>query len=399
MAKKEEEVDRVFNVLWIGDLVAPTGFARVNHNITENLPRNLYDIHGLGVNYWGDPHDYSIKIYPAHLGQDIYGLGRLPSFAAQDWDMIFLLNDTWVLDGYLQRIKKFWTEQKKQIPPIVVYFPIDATEFDTDWFQHYDIVTQAVTYTEFGKQEVRRTVPGLNVEVIPHGVDTSVFYELKDKVAAKRELYPDQQDFLESWVVLNANRNQPRKRIDIAMEAFAMFAQDKPANVKYYHHAGIKDMGYDAIKLARRFGIEDRLIVTSLQPTIQGVPDEKLNLIYNATDVGVNTSLGEGWGLISMEHAVTGAPQIVPDHTACTELWEDCGLLAPWVMPHRYEQTLTVGYVVKPEDVASRIQQLYEDKGLYDDLAEKGKEKFTGKDYSWKNVSMKWNKLFKKLLL
>jgi glycosyltransferase involved in cell wall biosynthesis len=39
--------------------------------------------------------------------------------------------------------------------------------------------------------------------------------------------------------------------------------------------------------------------------------------------VGVQTSQGEGWGLTTHEGFAVGRPQIVPNHSACAELWSD----------------------------------------------------------------------------
>ena len=53
--------------------------------------------------------------------------------------------------------------------------------------------------------------------------------------------------------------------------------------------------------------------------------NDDLNRLYGACDVGVNTSCGEGWGLVSFEHALTGAAQVVPRNSVCEELWEGGG--------------------------------------------------------------------------
>ena len=67
--------------------------------------------------------------------------------------------------------------------------------------------------------------------------------------------------------------------------------------------------------IARRaFGLEERLYLNPLAGGI--VDDRELNLLYNACDVGITTSMGEGWGLVSFEHGAAGAAQIVPDHSA-----------------------------------------------------------------------------------
>ena len=44
----------------------------------------------------------------------------------------------------------------------------------------------------------------------------------------------------------------------------------------------------------------------------QGLTDEDVNILFNAANVGLNTAMGEGWGLCNFEAAACGVPQIVP---------------------------------------------------------------------------------------
>lgn len=392
---KERKDNKLKKVLWIGDGVPFTGFGVVNLNIIGNLPKDKYEVHHLGINYRGDPHEFHWRIYPASLGGDIWGFGRLPTFVHQNFDFIFILNDAWVVGKYLEDIKKEYKKAEIKIPPIVVYFPVDSKEYDKIWFKDYDIVSKAVVYTKFGYDIVKKCMPSLDVEIIPHGVDKKNFYKLElPKREIKRRIYPEQEEFLDSFIILNANRNQPRKRVDIAIQGFALFAEGKPENVKYYHHAGLKDAGYDVIRLVNRLGIDDRFIVTNNSATVQKVSLEHLNLIYNATDVGINTGSGEGWGLTNHEHAATGAPQIVPDHSACAELFEDCGLLIPVSYWTHNVDVLTIGGLVKPEDVAEKLELIYTDQELRNSLAEKSFNKLTSDTYSWFHVTQLWDKLF-----
>jgi len=53
------------------------------------------------------------------------------------------------------------------------------------------------------------------------------------------------------------------------------------------------------------------IIVDTSPPNI--INDEGINQLYNAADVGVNTTDGEGYGLCQLEHMFTGAPQVVTD--------------------------------------------------------------------------------------
>lgn len=387
-------MDRKIKVLVIGDGVTPTGFSRVIHSIFGRLNPEEYDIHQLAVNYHGDPHGYSYKIYPAGAGGDVYGINRLNMFVNMGFDLIFILNDAWILDLYLGKLKSLYGVN---IPKIVTYFPVDAGFLNPEWFKHFDAVTQAVVYTQFGYNEVKESIPDLEPKIIPHGVDTETFYKLdQTKEEIKKLAYPNKPEFYEdSFIVLNANRNQPRKKIDIAVAGFALFAKGKPENVKYYHHAGIVDMGWDIRRLSKLHGIDKRLILTNLESGVQRVSEERLNLIYNATDVGLNTSVGEGFGLTQIEHSATGSPQVVPANSASRELFEDCGILIPAKLEYALEKVTTIGKLVTPEDVAEKLELLYSNKDLYKERSELCYKKFTNDKYNWDIVAKTWDKLFK----
>jgi glycosyltransferase involved in cell wall biosynthesis len=179
---------------------------------------------------------------------------------------------------------------------VVLYVPVDAGPYQEKWLRNFHKVKRVVAYTQFGKKILVDANPKIknNIQVIPHGVDEETFFP-EDTQMLREKFFSSigKNDF----VVLNVNRNQPRKRIDIAMKGFAQFAEDKD-DVIYYHHAGIRDVGWDIVELGKRYGLEGKLTLTSkdLSPS-NFVSDEILNHIYNVADVGINTSTGEGWGL------------------------------------------------------------------------------------------------------
>lgn len=383
-------------VLWVSDLVTPTGFSRVAHSIIENLEKE-YEIVGIGINYRGDPHQYNFPIYPASAGKSIFGEDRLISILNNvDFDILFILNDAWIINNYLTAIKK---NVSKKLPKIVVYFPVDSELHDPGWYANFDIVTKAVTYTEFAKNVVNdeSCVPDLKLDIIPHGIKSELFYKkFTNRRDAKKALYGGSRN-PDSFIFLNANRNQPRKKLDITMNAFKLFADGKD-DVLLHMHCGVRDASMDIPRLAKRLGIDSKLVLTSLNIGVQMVPDSVLNDIYNAADAGVTTTLGEGWGLTPMEHAITGAPQIVPSHSACFELFKDCGLLVEPKLPYTFDNTMTVGGLVSAEDVAQRMEDIYTNKDLYNDLSNKSIEKFSDNMYSWKEISKQWDNIFKEAL-
>jgi glycosyltransferase involved in cell wall biosynthesis len=383
-------------ILWVSDLVTPTGFSRVAHGILKHL-KDKYEVVGLGVNYRGDPHPYGFPIYPAAVNGNVMGENRLVDILNNvKFDLLFVLNDSWIVGNYLRLIKE---AVKSPLPGIVVYFPVDSENHDPDWYANFDMINRAVTYTEFGKQTVNDPTcnPGIKLDIIPHGVDTEIFYrKYTNRKDAKTVLVGKTRD-PNSFIFLNANRNQPRKKLDITMEAFSIFAEGKD-DVLLHMHCGIRDAHIDVARLAKRLNIDNKLILTNLNNGVQTVPESALNDIYNAADVGINSSMGEGWGLTSMEHAVTGAPQIVPNHSACKELYKDCGLLVPVVTNFTFDNSMTIGKLISPKGLADKMEILYSDKKKYNALSEKSIEKFSDPKYAWSEIAKQWDQLFTECL-
>lgn len=392
-------------LLLVGDAVAPTGFARVMHNIIEPLKRD-YEIHHLGISYQGDPHGNDWKIYPAMTGGDLMGVRRLkPLVSTLRPKLVFLLNDIWVQGDYMEQLREFQPDVK-----VVMYCPVDMGPIDAQFVERLSGVDRFVTYTRFAKAQIESAVAGMRrrkpdfvfpeVEVIPHGVDTQIFHPLDDKdprgsrSRAVHTILGNDPRGQDAFVVLNANRNQPRKRIDVTIKGFSLFAKNKPQNVLLYLHMGIEDAGWDVLRLSDRYGVGDRLVLSTPQRQLPCIPVDKLNITYNAAAVGLNTSLGEGWGLANFEHAATRAAQIVPRHSAFTELWEGSGVLVEPVASLTVEKILWEGHLVSPEGIAEALESLYQDPALLEDLSQAAYRNATRPEYRWATISRQWDALF-----
>lgn len=307
-------------LLWIGDAVASTGFATVTHGVLNNLHKK-YDVHVLGVNYFGDPHDYPYKIYPASTGGDVYGVRRLDGLLRNiKPHIVCVLNDPWIVQEYMPALDRpigKLADNTDVFTHKVAYMPIDGLNIKRDFIEPLNTLDKAILYTEFGRVEVARA--GFNIdktEVIPHGFDPSAFRPIPQNDARERLNKLIGKD----WFIVGCiNRNQPRKRLDLTIKYFAEFARDKHPGVKLYYHGNLEDSGWDLLQLANYYGVADRIIITAVNMGSAGINREALNLVYNSFDVQISTTGGEGWGLTAMEGMACGVPQILPDWSAFGE--------------------------------------------------------------------------------
>ncbi len=401
-------------ILIIGDAVAPTGFARVIRSIFEPLHKD-FELHQLATRYDGRPHDYPWQLYPASKGESVYGYDQiLPLIERIQPAIVFLLYDIPFQPVYLERLREASPNLK-----IVMYSPVESGPIAPELTLRLQGVTRYVLFTEYGRREiesslqfVRQDDPGFQfpaLEVIPHGVDRDRFYPLNGddagveaiptrRLIARRKLGFDDPDHLHAFIVLNANRNMPRKRIDLTIQGFAQFARDKPANVKLYLHMATADTGWNVGILAKRYGIFDRLIMSKADNAQPEFSDEQLNLLYNACDVGLTTTTGEGWGMVSFEHAATMAAQIVPRHTSLADLWAGAAEFVEPVMTLTYPGNLTEAHMVTADGVAAALQKLYADREHRETLAAAAYRNATRTELNWNSIAGQWRRLFEEIL-
>ena len=402
----------MYSILVVGDATIATGFSRLILSIFSRLAQK-YELHQLALGYTGDPHDYHWPLYPAHSRGDPYGRNRLAEIVMKiQPSLIFLVNDIWLVASYLDVI----SDRKFAGTPVVAYCPIEGRGFNPDIVLKLQRLSKLVLYTEFGRREIERCFAMVDqdvdannfIDVIPHGIDLSTFYpmNLGSSVAGSaqeskrraKEMLLKEEVSSDAFYVLNANRNQPRKRIDLTFQAFSIFCRDKPADVKLYLHMGLEDLGWDIGQLARRFEVSDRLILTTDLPTLPHVPDDQLNLIYNACDVGVSTAAAEGWGLVAFEHGATYAPQVLPRSSSYAELWNDAALFVDPVMTIISPDLMFDHELIAPKDVAQALEMLYQDNSTYNKLAEAAYRNACRPELSWDTIAKRWDRLFESLL-
>lgn len=408
-------------ILVVGQGVRPTGFARVLESIVSRLTHR-YEIHYFAINYRGAELKQPWVVYPNCLEGDVLGVGQLPHLLDKIQPvLVFMAHDFW-----LYTLHKPALDKRPEIRTIL-YCPVDGRLTYPKAFVALHSLNYLVSYTHFGEIELRKALATsqaegnqpreLPIRVIPHGVDTSRFYPLgintnngmsfsqavsfdpmhlrERRVRAREQLFPERPELQEAFIVLNGNRNNFRKRLNITIEAFARFARGKPSTVMLYLHENLHQIDAATAQTLRVLEREGRLLrLNPNESSSLNVSDEQLNLIYNCCDLGLNTSSGEGWGLVSWEHAATGAAQIVPNHSSCSELWRNIGILLEPVTSEYPPVDYIEHRPVSASSVATALEALYSNRDLLAKRSQLAFEHVTQPTYQWDVIAHQWERLF-----
>jgi len=136
-------------------------------------------------------------------------------------------------------------------------------------------------------------------------------------------------------IFLSVNRNTQRKRLDLLLQSFVLYLKNGGDG-----HLILLTTTKGFYNLEILITLE-RVPLDKVSVLESGVSDETVNLLYNVADYGVNTSDGEGWGLMAMDMAYLGKPQLTLDigsyRTWLTD--ETAVLIKPTIRTHlRYNE-------------------------------------------------------------
>jgi D-inositol-3-phosphate glycosyltransferase len=397
------------SILMVGQYVPTSGLTTVIEHLINQLS-HCFEIALVGLNYFGPPLDEPVRIYPdllASRDKDGSGIASLQVLLeSENPDILFLFNDVSTQAICLNQVQSASKLQK-----IVTYTAVDGDVVNDEMLSGLNSADLCAFFSEYGRQQAEKHIAPSKVVTIPHGVDTGRFFPYLGSVEAQcngegrkivREIFfSGRPDLLDAFIVLNANQPWLRKRIDLTMEGFALFARDKPADVRLFLHHPRTDGRERAriVEMGINLGISERLLFNPITDGKSELSVGDLNLLYNACDIGINTSMGEGWGLVNFEHAATGAAQIVPRHSACADIWDGA---AEFLDPIDDDIFLFAPYCrlkpVSAMNIAEKLEKLYREPDYRYFLANSAYQRVTLKKYQWSSIADQWNTVFNSLV-
>jgi glycosyltransferase involved in cell wall biosynthesis len=270
-----------------------------------------------------------------------------------------------------------------------------------------------VVYTEYGKKECLELAPMLEntLEVINHGVDKATFFPRPPEQALefRNQFFTlkDQHgkvlaEHADDFIVLSVNRNQPRKDLHRTIAAFKLFHEANPKTFLYIL-CQAEDMGGNIIEIAGHYDLKYMKDWVCPPPGTyganQGYPIEVVNNIYNAGDLVVSSTIGEGWGLSINEAFSVKKPVLFPRNTSLIEILgenDERGFscksgdtLNDFICMGPQDNNI-LRPTVNVYDMAEKMQYI---KDHYDQATAKAEEAFKWVK-SWEDIGKQWIDLF-----
>lgn len=377
-------------LIWLSDSPqSPSGFGNVTKYVCRGLASNGYEVHILGWQTlfatvpWEKCILHSAR-YPDMGARVMYDYAsRIPV----DFAITLGLAHTFEpiqragLQNWLHRMGTKW----------VIYYPVDGEDSNgklpANWSNVIQQADVKVVCSNYGVEVSRRS--GVHAEFIPHGVDTHLFCPPDNKEDAKKKLNYDGR-----FVVLSDARNQPRKMLPRLLQAFGKFAEGKQDVVLHLHtdadDPASEEAGYDLRRIIRVLRLEDKVRFTNGFKFNRGISLESLRGIYQASDVHLLVSGGEGFGLPTLQASSTGLVPFGPDYSSNPELISGHGelLRVSGFVDGRYG----IKWALIDTDYCAQQLQVYYDNTALCEGNGKAARKFA-ENYSWEAVVTAWNKL------
>jgi glycosyltransferase involved in cell wall biosynthesis len=352
---KKLGIHLISNAIW-----AQTGYGGQAKLILPRLQALGYPVSMTG--YYGlQGHTLKFNdmmVYPC--GYHPYGMDVAAGNAKQEQADVLMTNvDVWVCEPAM------FVDV-----PWVPWYPIDSGSINPLILSKLPQSFDRIAMSKFAQKMVQDA--GLQSRYIPCSIDTKVFTP-SDKKRALDEMNlhipakVPENAYLVSMVAMNKGAPS-RKAFFQQFRAFKKFKDAHPEAVLYAHTIRCEhgeQGGINLVEICNFLGLQVNKDVLFPDPllVINGYPDIFLNAVYNASDVFLSVTMGEGFGIPIVEAQAAGCPVIIGDWTSMSEL-----LFSGWRVTKKeaHEQwTLLSAIQYDPswEAIADRLEMAYQMRG------------------------------------
>jgi len=286
--------------------------------------------------------------------------------------------------------------------PWAAHIPIDAP-LTRKWANYLVNADLIVPYSKFGYNELLKHFPDFMVKYIPHAINTEVFKprteEEKTQLRTKWNIPKD--NFMVLFVGANMGE---RKCIPHLMLTFKRFIEKYTDSTLYlFTNLAQWPSGSDIMGFAEELGIQHKVTMPRFNTILDSVEDEELADLYACTDITVNASLGEGFGMSILESMSCGIPVIATNNSSMSELVQgghgwlvDTVPEETWVDIPCWVPTLQQFSPPNLRSLLRCLGEAYENPDLRKEYGRKARD-FVVETYDWNMIMPKWEELLKEL--
>lgn len=308
-----------------------TGYSKVSLNLVKQLATMTPAVKTFHFGFQRHPSRAALRKYPEGVvsydaaanedpKEEGFGFNKIGEYIdTVNPDVVMIYNDPITIHRFIESMK-----HEKGKSPYKLWLYIDqvyegiAQPVMDDLMKHAD---RFYAFTQLWKKTLEGYGSHPDIKILEHAVDPMVFTSMS---LVQRQTIRRGMNIPEDAVIfLNANRNSQRKRLDLTIGGFARILKTIPnaylviASNLSPQSGAFYDVQRIFLEEMKCLGLDPRDYATRLMLIDTSPPqvldDEAINQLYNISDIGINTSDGEGYGLCQLEHMYTGAPQLVTD--------------------------------------------------------------------------------------
>lgn len=311
--------------IWSNAPNAATGYGTQTQVLADWLLGNGFEV-SVSANFGAQtqpammplPSGRQVLVYPQ--GYDGYSqdviMGHYQHFKSSlggKRTVLVTLYDVWVLKN----------DRLADVDRILSWTPIDHTPVPPEvyrWSARENVLPVAMS--KFGQDQLTRL--DVEAEYIPHTVSPM----FRRRKGGGEMVGATDDQFVVMMNAANKGVNPTRKAWSENLLALSVFVADKPDVHIYLHTEARCPAGIDINALVKSVGLEDRVRFPDQYAYRMGMfTPEMLARMYTRADVLLAVSLGEGFGIPTIEAQACGTRVIGSNATATPELVSEDGWL------------------------------------------------------------------------
>ena len=299
---------------------------------------------------------------------------------------------------------RFWAwlweieDEIRPLAPMVYYHVWDNYPYPDFNEAAYSSNDAIVAISKVTHDIVKNVVPHVESHYIPHAVNPDIFMPLpSDEIFEfKQKFMPEAKDkFIVFWNNRNARRKMPGSLLFYFNEFLNQVGRDKAQLIM---HTDPHDQhGPNLEAILHNLG----LVNGEVKLSTQKVEPEQLAMMYNLSDVTINISDAEGFGLSTLESLSCGTPIIVnmtgglQEQVTDGEDWFGVGIepsakavIGSQDIPYIYEDR------VSEESVVAALVEMYNKRDELQNIGMMGRN-HVNKNYSFEKYCKSWDEFLK----